>query len=72
MKLRTKTIDVIDSVATGEEARALRESAGKTLREVGGKFKCSAAYLSDLELGRRNWTQETVERFESAVKGARK
>jgi len=47
-------------VSFGRYLRLLRESKKKTLRGVARYLKISAAYLSDVELGRRGplaWTQ---------------
>lgn len=56
MKLKTKKIEVVDNVETGKEFRRQRERAGISLNSVAKKAGVSAAYLSDLERGRRNWT----------------
>ena len=37
----------------GERIRALREERDLSLRELAKKLGCSAAFLSDIELGRR-------------------
>lgn len=38
----------------GEKIRELREEKDLSLRELANKLKLSAAFLSDIELGRRN------------------
>lgn len=48
--------------------RALRKASGKALREVARTMGNSAAYLSDLELGRRGWNQELINRYRIAVR----
>ena len=68
MKLIFKTVRVVDNEATGMGARMHRERLKKSLRAVSGSFPCSAAYLSDLELGRRNWTQDTLDRYTAALR----
>lgn len=47
---------VPDPVFVGQKMRKLRKAEGKTLRGVARAMKLSAAYLSDLELGRRGWS----------------
>ena len=60
---------MIDSAATGREMRERRVAAGVSLREVARRMKLSAPFLSDLELGRRNWTAPCLERYERALEG---
>ena len=51
-----------DHLATtmGQRLRELRERAGLSLREVAKAAKISAPFLSDVELGRRFPTNETL------------
>ena len=50
-----------DFAATmGQRLRELRESAGLSLREVARAAKISAPFLSDVELGRRFTTNDTL------------
>lgn len=51
-----------DNIATsmGQRLRELREKAGLSLREVAKAAKISAPFLSDVELGRRFPTNETL------------
>lgn len=44
----------------GQKLRELRERAGLSLREVAKAAKVSAPFLSDVELGRRFPTNETL------------
>jgi hypothetical protein len=48
-------------------ARKKREDARLSLRHVATKMGVSAAYLCDLELGRRNFTDEMQDRFLEAL-----
>ena len=51
----------VDLAATmGQRLRELRERAGLSLREVAKAAKISAPFLSDVELGRRFPTNETL------------
>jgi transcriptional regulator with XRE-family HTH domain len=67
VKLHTKLVEVVDDRATGEDARKYRENKGVSLRSVAKQMGISAPYLSDLELGRRNWSQTLLVRFKDAV-----
>ena len=67
MKLITKTVQVSDNIATGSAMRQRRMKKGHTLRAVANAIGVSAAFLSDLELGRRNWTEDLVRRIEEAL-----
>lgn len=59
----------IDDQATGSKLRADRQRlAGLTLREVARRMGLSAAYLSDLELGRRRWNAGLIERYREAAR----
>ena len=44
----------------GDGLRQLRRAAGVSLREAARRFVRSAAYLSDVELGRRRATESIV------------
>jgi len=68
LKYETKTIVVIDHAATSKAARAIREKAGLSVREVARRMGFSAAYISDLELGKRHWSRSKSILFERAVK----
>jgi len=48
------------NVAMGQRLRELRERAGLSLREVAKAAKISAPFLSDVELGRRFPTNDTL------------
>jgi len=50
-------VERVDHVETGAHVRALREKLGLGLREVARALQLSAAYVSDLELGKRSWTR---------------
>ena len=43
----------MDTLTFGEKIRKLRDDLDLSLREVAGKIGVSAAFLSDVELGRR-------------------
>lgn len=52
----------------GGQMRALRKSAGLSLREVARRLDFSAAYISDLELGRRDWSEKLIKIYEKALR----
>lgn len=58
---------IIDQQKTALQARAFRLSSGISLRTIAKRMEISAAYLSDLELGRRLWSEEMCKRFRAAV-----
>ncbi len=68
LKLRTHLVEEIDQSATGSDARNARRRTGRSLRFIAKKMGISAPYLSDLELGRRNWTDALLIRFERAIR----
>ena len=68
MKLiKTKTIRVVDNIKTGQRARGFRKKCEVSLREVARSMEISAAYLSDLELGRRAWRTSLEHKFIAAI-----
>lgn len=54
------------SRVTGQELRRAREAAGLSLRQLCGMAEpvLSPAYLSDVELGRRNATERVIQLYE--------
>lgn len=67
IKPPTKTATVIDHAETAKLARAIRKKRGVSLRAVARHLGISAPYLSDLELGRRNWNEGLFCAFQKAV-----
>jgi Helix-turn-helix domain len=47
----------------GQEARKLREASGLSVREAAKLLMMSAAYLSDIELGRRRRPDDLLDRI---------
>jgi len=47
--------------------RKKRQAAGVSLREVARRMSLSAAYVSDLELGKRRWSNRLSGDFTSAL-----
>lgn len=52
-----------DHIETGAEMRRLRQERGLSQRWMAEQMGHSAAYLSDLERGRRNWTTALVGKY---------
>ena len=52
------TVEQIDHAATGAAMRQLRKAHNISLREIARRMDFSAPFISDLELGRRNWTSK--------------
>ena len=67
IKPQIKTVEVIDHSATGATARKARKKTGASLRSVARAIGCSAAFISDLELGRRNWTPKMLHAYSNAL-----
>lgn len=65
--LVTKQVTVIDHQATGELMRKARVQIGLSLRDMAARMEFSPPYLSDLELGRRNWTDKLIETWWEAA-----
>lgn len=56
-----------DPKTIGETMRRMREKAGLSLKTVGGRCGYSAAYLSDMELGRRAFGAVQIRKFKAAL-----
>lgn len=59
--LVTGKVTETDHRATGELMRKNRESIGLSLRDMASRMEISAPYLSDLEIGNRNWSQKLMD-----------
>jgi transcriptional regulator with XRE-family HTH domain len=68
MKMLTKKIRVVDSVATGAKLRVMRTKRGISLREVARRLKVSPPYLSALERGHQPWSERRMKEFEAAIR----
>lgn len=53
---------------SGEKFRSMRKRLGLSLREVARRAKCSPAFLSDFELGRRQPSTELMERLYEQIR----
>ena len=58
---------VPDDRILGAKMRARREATGLSLRDLAKRCGWSAAYVSDLELGRRGWGKKQRTRYEAAL-----
>lgn len=61
----------LDQKAMGSKMRGLREKAGVSGRDIAHRLGYSASYISDLELGRRNWSSEKIADYKEALKEKR-
>lgn len=68
MKLPTRKVSKISHAEAGELVRKFREHHNVSLRKLALKMKFSAAFLSDMERGRRNWTTEKFELAERSIR----
>ena len=59
MKLPVTKVDQINHAEAGRMIREFRTGKGYSLRWLAGKLGFSAPFVSDLERGNRNWTEET-------------
>lgn len=57
----------IDPAGVGLIMRKSRIKANVSLRDMAKRMDISAPYLSDLELGRRDWTEEKIALFKKAL-----
>lgn len=62
-----KRIWICDHEALGNYLRIHRNFFGASLRSIATKMRISAMYLSDLERGKRNWTEKLVGSFLKCV-----
>ena len=70
-KIITKTVSIVDNVATGAAARAFRESIGIPFVEFAKHMGISTSMLSYMETGvRGEWTDDFMNRYIAAVKVA--
>ena len=60
----------IQHAATGTEARIARKARLISLREMARRMNVSAPYVSDLELGKRNWNMTKIRAYEKALEQA--
>lgn len=58
LKLPTEKVSKINHLEAGKRVRNLRESKEMSLRRLAHLMGITPPYLSDMELGRRNWTEE--------------
>ena len=65
MKLPVIQTTKIDQTKAGQMIRELRKKSDVSLRDMAAQMNLSAPFVSDMELGRRNWSEE---KFESAQK----
>jgi len=62
------TISKIDSKEAGKIIREIREGKKMTVSALAGAMRISVPHLSLLERGKRDWTEENIERAEKVLK----
>lgn len=62
------TVQVVDDMATGYNARSIRRKSGMSMKEMADFMKISTPYLSELERGKRRWSPVLVNKFNQAKK----
>lgn len=67
MKLITTKVDAVDNWATGQKLKRSRKKSGLRISDVASAMGISEPYLSELERGKRNWTQDMVDRFNKSI-----
>lgn len=60
--------EIENAAYRGQEMRKLRQATGLSLRKVAERMGRSAAYISDLELGRRGWSGALIRAYEKALR----
>ena len=65
------TGSVLNPQLVGAQMRSEREATGTTVTAVAAAMNFTKAYVSELELGRRGWTQEQVEAYRAALATAK-
>lgn len=68
MKISTVQQTQIDHIKTGASVRQLRKRKKVSLRNLAIQMGVSAPFLSDLELGRRSWTEERFNQAQRLLK----
>jgi len=58
---------IVDNDDVAVKMRQRREDAGLSLRELARRLHLSIGYMSDLELGRRNWHPTIIKRVEAQL-----
>jgi len=64
---KTRTISEIDNDHCSAETREERLAAGLSVRECAKRAGISAMHLSNLERGKRKWTEETYWKVHNAI-----
>ena len=56
-----------DHMDIGARMQQIRKDAGLRLRDVAGLMRLSVGYISDLEHGRKNWSERLINFYIAAV-----
>lgn len=63
---------VRDDAETGWAMKGRREQAGLVLREVAAVMNLSVGYVSDLEHGRKPWSEDRIKEYTRAMREAKR
>ena len=66
--LSYQQIWVVDNIDTGKRMAFMRKEAGISLRQFAKLCGVSAPYLSDLERGRRNWSEKLITMYKKQLR----
>lgn len=67
MRLPTVEIDVVDHIKAGAYIRKTRTTAGMSLRRLAKEMGFTAPFVSDLERGRRSWSEKNFDKAQIAI-----
>ena len=59
---------LLDSFKVGALMREIRSNKGYSLYDIARRMEFTPPYISDLELGKRQWRQDLVDRYLEACK----
>lgn len=64
----TKQVRTVDRKKTGANAREMRKSCGLILEQLADEMGCSIVWVSKLEQGQKNWSDQWIAKFEAACR----
>lgn len=67
MKAVTMMVEKIDNGKTGEAARMERLAIRASQSDIAAFMGVSPMFICSLELGRKNWTPDKVDKFNQAI-----
>lgn len=58
---------IVDPRSFGASLRASRERVGLTLREMARRLSLSPPFVSDVEQGRRSFSEQNLEKYQTVI-----